>query len=186
MAIIGALSAFALGPATFNIIRNLINSNRWPWKSIMGFLVADVIYMLLALALLQSPWLKVPFVRTILTALTAITLLLYSLKTFCSNGPANHDDRQTSDRFLGSLSLTLANFHLVLIYAGLFSNLENNQDLWWSAGVYLLFFLGAFLFLLWGLEQYQNSLKNVLRKIELTAAYGFLSFSVYLSFAILK
>lgn len=186
IALIGALSAFALGPASFNIIRNLINSHRWPWKSIFGFLVADVIYMILALALLRTPWLQESAIRTTLTALTAGTLLMYSLKTFFTKNSRSLVNCSNSDSFLTSLTLTLSNFHLVLIYAGLFSNLKQSQNLAQSASVYLLFFVGAFLLLLWGLEQFRESLKTALRKIELTAAYGFLGFAAYLSIEILR
>ncbi len=186
IALIGALSALALGPASFNIIRSLIHNNRWPWNSILGFLIADVIYMVLALVLLRSPWLQEHAIRTVLTALTAGTLLIYSLKTFVNKSPPTPLNHPKADSFFASLSLTLSNFHLVLIYAGLFSNLKQSQNLVQSASVYLGFFLGAFLLLLWGLEQYRESLKTALRKIELTAAYGFLGFAAYLSVTILR
>ena len=57
---VGFLSAFALGPASFNIIRNLITKKNWPWPSILGFLLGDLFYIGLALWALQSPVLASP------------------------------------------------------------------------------------------------------------------------------
>lgn len=185
MTSVGCLSAFALGPASFSIIRSLLNRRQWPWASIAGFLVGDVIYIALAVALLHSPWLNLPWLKTGLTALTAAALSLYSVKVLWTR-PGLAEEQAASQGFLRSLMLTLSNFHLVLIYAGLFINLTNSQSpLWLGVLVYLSAFVASFLGLLWGLRRLQGPLKTFLRKIEVVAACGFLGFSLYLSLEIL-
>lgn len=185
MTSVGCLSAFALGPASFSIIRTLLSRRQWPWASIAGFLVGDLVYIALAVALLQSPWLSLPWLKTALTSLTVIALSLYSVKVLWSR-PAEEAPQVTSQGFLRSLLLTLSNFHLVLIYAGLFVNLTTSQNpLWLGVLVYLSAFIASFLGLLWGLRRLQGPLRSFLRKIEVVAACGFLGFSLYLSLEIL-
>lgn len=180
---VGFLSAFALGPASFSIIRSLVSRRTWPWSSIAGFLLGDLIYIVLALVLLQSPWLHQEWLKTLLTGLTALVLSAYSLKVLTSKEPATLEIPHMG--FKKSLALTLSNFHLVLIYAGLFVHLRDAKSLWLGAGVYLGTFTLSFLALLWGLKRLQGPIKKFLRKIEIVAACGFFCFSVYLSMEIL-
>lgn len=186
---VGFLSAFALGPASFNIIRSLISKRSWPWSSIAGFLLGDLLYITLTLLLLQSPVLQHPGLKIFLTGLTVACLVLYSGKILF---PSLKDKDQEvvplqNQGFKNSFLLTISNFHLVLIYAGLFVNLNHENPVSLLLGVFVYFaaFLVTFLALLWGLRFLQDSLKKALRKIEVIAAFGFLTFSVYLSLEIL-
>lgn len=187
MITVGFLSAFALGPASFSIIRSLVSRRQWPWSSIAGFLVGDLIYIVLAMALLQSPLLHEIWLKNLLTALTAGVLLLYSVKVLTSKTNPQQSLEVPAQGFSKSLLLTLSNFHLVLIYAGLFVQLAGQKTaaLWMGVGVYVLTFVFSFLGLLWGLKQLHGPLKKLLRKIEIVAACGFLGFSIYLSLEIL-
>ncbi len=181
MTSIGCLSAFALGPASFSIIRSLLNRRDWPWASIAGFLVGDIIYISLAVVFLSSPWLQHSGLRFALTMLTAGILSLYSVKVLLSR-PTPQLAHKTSQGFIRSLLLTLSNCHLVLIYVGLFMNLTSSQSpLWLGVLVYLSAFVASFLGLLWVLRHFQGALKTFLRKIEIITACGFLVFSLYLS-----
>lgn len=186
MITVGFLSAFALGPASFSIIRSLVSRRQWPWSSIAGFLVGDLTYIVLAMALLQSPLFHEVWLKNLLTALTAGVLLLYSVKVLLSK-PNPQSLEVPAQGFSKSLLLTLSNFHLVLIYAGLFVQLTGQKTaaLWMGVGVYILTFILSFLGLLWGLKQLHGPLKKFLRKIEIVAACGFLGFSIYLSLEIL-
>ncbi|WP_413944753.1 LysE family transporter [Bdellovibrio sp. HCB-162] len=189
--LVGFLSAFALGPASFNIIRSLINKRTWPWDSIAGFLLGDIFYITLALLLLQSPLLQLTWLKTLLTGLTVASLVLYSGKILFPSLKDKDQEvkpsQQQQQGFKSSLLLTLSNFHLVFIYAGLFVNISHSRHFSLFAGVmaYFMAFLVTFFALLWALRSLQSSLKNVLRRIEMVAAFGFLTFSVYLSLEIL-
>lgn len=182
---VGFLSAFALGPASFSIIRSLISRREWPWGSIAGFLLGDVFYILMALLLLQSPLFHEAWLKNILTGLTAVTLLLYSAKVFLSK--SNPQNLEFPDQgFTKSLLLTLSNFHLVFIYAGLFVHLTAQKNiLLIGVSAYLGAFALSFLALLWTLQRLHGPLKFFLRKIEILAACGFLGFSIYISMGIL-
>ncbi|WP_413574782.1 LysE family transporter [Bdellovibrio sp. HCB290] len=184
MSSLGFISAFAVGPASFSIIRSLVCLRTWPWSSIAGFLLGDLIYIALAILLLQSPLLHHPWLRNILTGLTAVVLLVYSLHVLLSRKPAQ-DMEATQLGFGKSLTLTLSNFHLVLIYAGLFVHLNKTNSLWLGASIYSLAFIAGFLTLLWGLKQLHGSIRKFLRNIELVAACGFFCFSIYLSMELL-
>lgn len=181
---VGFLSAFALGPASFSIIRSLVSRRTWPWSSIAGFLLGDLTYIALAMALLQSPLFHQDWLKTVLTALTAVVLSAYSLKVLLSKEqPASLEIPHLG--FTKSLALTLSNFHLVLIYAGLFVQLRDAKSLWLGVTAYLLAFVFSFLALLWGLKRLHGPIKKFLRKIEIVAACGFFCFSIYLSMEIL-
>ncbi|KHD88772.1 MAG: hypothetical protein OM95_06470 [Bdellovibrio sp. ArHS] len=185
---IGFISAFALGPASFNIIRSLVAERSWPWKSIAGFLVGDVIYIGLALALLQSPWLQQEWLRILLTILTVICLILYSAKILLSaKASTSLEGAIRPPSFRKSFLLTMGNFHLVFIYAGLFSNMAaaTTSALLIGALSYTLAFLVSFVLLLFVISHFKSHLKQILRHLEVIAACGFLTFSAYLSMGIL-
>ncbi|WII71017.1 hypothetical protein QJS83_11145 [Bdellovibrio sp. 22V] len=184
---LGFISAFALGPATFNIIRNLIARKAWPWRSIAGFLLGDLIYIAAAVLLLRTSLWQIVWLKALLTSLTVLCLLLYSLKVLF---PGKEQQEQPSTvgapSFRRSFFLTLGNFHLVFIYAGLFVNLtENNLTMFAGVLAYLSAFIVSFFALLWVLRVFHGSLQQILRKIEVVAACGFLTFSIYLSMGIL-
>ncbi|MEN0057420.1 MAG: LysE family transporter [Bdellovibrio sp.] len=188
--LVGFLSAFALGPASFNIIRSVLKKRTWPWNSILGFLLGDCFYIVVALLLLQSPLLQQENVKITLTLLTAGILGLYSCKMLLLSPEVTHSQMSQNSEpasFWSSFFLTLGNVHLVLIYAGLFAH-WGQQDmsfLLWGVGAYLLTFVISFFGLLALLRFFQTSLKSFLRHIEILAACGFLTFSVYLSLEIL-
>lgn len=184
----GFLSAFAIGPASFNIIRNLITRKSWPWQSIAGFITGDLIYMSLALFSLKFSVVQAPLARIILTLLTITSLVIYSCRIliFQRSAPQLEALPDAGQSYKNSLLLTLSNFHLLLIYAGIFINLfPKSASPFLGVAVYFCTFLLTFLGLLTGLQIFQNSLKQNLRKIEVVAAYGFLSFSFYLSMELL-
>lgn len=186
----GFISAFALGPASFNIIRNLLREKSWPWSAILGFFSADLVYILVAAALLYSPYLHSSSLTAGLTLLTVGMLWLYSLKVFLAANPVSETSAipQARHGFRQSLLLTLSNFHLILLYTGLFLNLssqESESQLALGIGCYFFGFVGGFLGLLSALKAFANYLKTALRKVELFAACGFLGFSFYLLSGIL-
>lgn len=186
----GFISAFALGPASFNIIRDLLREETWPWSAILGFLSADLLYITLAAALLTSPHLHSSGLVTSLTLLTVGALWLYSFKVFLTASPAGETATLGRPRsgFFQSLFLTLSNFHLILLYTGLFLNLSSQKaDAHLTLGIicYVLGFIGGFLGLLSALKAFGNYLKNILRKVEIFAACGFLGLSIYLLSGIL-
>ncbi|WP_373997508.1 LysE family transporter [Bdellovibrio bacteriovorus] len=189
--IIGFLSAFALGPASFNIIRSLVRDRSWPWKSIAGFLLGDIVYIALALMLLKSPLLQEAWLKALLTVLTVLCLVLYSVKILFlqknTDSSFLKEELLIRPSFKKSFLLTMANFHLVFIYASLFANVanENGLTLWMGAITYLAAFLVSFILLLFTIRQFKNHLQGFLRKIEVVAACGFLTFSAYLSLGIL-
>ncbi|WP_413584426.1 hypothetical protein [Bdellovibrio sp. HCB274] len=184
MTSVGFISAFALGPASFSIIRSLVSLRTWPWSSIAGFLLGDLTYIVLAIFLLQSQILNQLWLRNILTGLTAVMLLGYSLYVLLSSKP--REEKAPSQLGFGKcLTLTLSNFHLVLIYAGLFVHLNESNSLWLGAAIYSIAFIAGFLTLLWGLKHLHGPLKKFLRNIEIVAACGFFCFSIYLSMEIL-
>lgn len=186
---VGFLSAFALGPASFNIIRSLITQKTWPWASIAGFLLGDLIYIGLAIALLRSPLLQEPWLKTLLTVLTVFCLVIYSGKILLPKRASSDLVKEplSNPSFKQSLLLTLTNFHLVFIYAGLFANLSitANSLLYWGVIAYFTAFILTFLGMLYGLQIFQESLRNLLRRLEVIAACGFLTFSLYISLEIL-
>ncbi len=186
---VGFLSAFALGPASFNIIRSLITQKTWPWASIAGFLLGDLIYIGLAIALLRSPLLQEPWLKTLLTVLTVFCLVIYSGKILLPKRASSDLVKEplSNPSFKQSLLLTLTNFHLVFIYAGLFANLSitANSLLYWGVIAYFTAFILTFLGMLYGLQIFQKSLRNLLRRFEVIAACGFLTFSLYISLEIL-
>ncbi|MBV2168066.1 MAG: LysE family transporter [Bdellovibrio sp.] len=187
--LVGGLSAFALGPASFNIIRTLISKRTWPWASIAGFLAGDLVYIGLALILLQSALLQMPWLRISLTSLTVLCLMIYSIRILLPKQklPETFLESFSSPSFKKSFLLTLANFHLVFIYAGLFANLgaDGKIAIYSGALAYFIGFLLGFFSLLYGLHFFQSSLRTLLRKMEVVAAFGFLTFSIYLSLEIL-
>lgn len=186
---VGFLSAFALGPASFNIIRSLITQKTWPWASIAGFLLGDLIYIGLAIALLRSPLLQEPWLKTLLTVLTVFCLVIYSGKILLPKRASSDLVKEplSNPSLKQSLLLTLTNFHLVFIYAGLFANLSitANSLLYWGVIAYFTAFILTFLGMLYGLQIFQESLRNLLRRLEVIAACGFLTFSLYISLEIL-
>ncbi|WP_413567989.1 LysE family transporter [Bdellovibrio sp. HCB117] len=189
--LLGFLSAFALGPASFNIIRSLVRDRTWPWRSIAGFLCGDVMYIVLALVLLKSPVLREEWLKAVLTILTVLCLVFYSVKVLFSKDTLNsssfNEDFLMRPSFKKSFLLTMANFHLVFIYAGLFANIANEKGLtlWMGALAYLVAFFVSFILLLFTIQQFKIQLQGFLRKIEVVAACGFLTFSAYLSLGIL-
>lgn len=184
---IGFLSAFALGPAGFNIIRSLLTKKRWPWPAILGFLAGDLIYILLSVLLIKSPLLHHSWLEKTLTMLTVLALLFYAVKVLflTDKEPLHGSVTGSSQGFRQSLLLTLSNFHLVFIYAGIFLSLTDQASLGFGIFVYVVSFVAGFMGLLLGLRGFEFYLKNILRKIEIFAACGFLSFSIYLILGIL-
>lgn len=179
--LVAILSSFAVGPASFNIIRNLISTERWPWSSIAGFLVGDLAYVGLAIVLLQSPLFRETWLKTFLTTLTAVVLFIYAVRIMTSKEKAVYLEVPASG-FMKSLFLTLSNFHLILIYAGFFVHFDepNPGFLFIGVGIYVCAFITGFMLFLWGLQLFRSSLRRFLRKIEFFTACGFLSFSIYL------
>ncbi|UOF02020.1 LysE family transporter [Bdellovibrio reynosensis] len=187
IAFLGFISAFALGPATFNIIQNLIQKKTWPWKEIFGFMVGDIIYLALALSLINTPLLLGSKIKSVLTLLTVAFLVFYSLKILLKKKAKVETALAESHGFWRSLFITLCNFHLVFIYAGLFAPFASTSgsELLLGAGSYLAAFFVSFISLLWVLQIAQKHLERFLRKIEIIAAYGFLTFSFILSLELL-
>ena len=118
----GFLSAFALGPASFNIIRLLVTKKKFPWSAILGFLLADLIFILLALYLLRTSFFNEPLVRFVLTLFTAFALTTYALKILLKPESPELPDFHLNPGFRQSFLLSLSNIQLLLIYAGLFSS----------------------------------------------------------------
>lgn len=185
--LIGFLSAFALGPSSFNIIRDLLSRKRWPWKAILGFLLADLVLISLSLVLLRSPWLQNSLSKTVLTLVTVLSLSFYALQIlFKSPSLALEAEHESKNSFAKSFLLGLCNVHLVLIYAGLFINVAMDGDIpFQPALIYFLSFLVSFLSMLWIVRTINAVLAPLLRHLELMAAFGFLLFSAYLSWGIL-
>lgn len=182
----GLASSLAVGPASFSIIRNLINHRKWPWRSIAGFLLGDLIYIAVTILFLQTPLVHEAWLRRLLTAMTVAVLLFYSVRVLFLS-PKEQSIEVSPQSFTRSLMLTLANFHLLFIYAGLFMHLSELgwAALWQGISLYLLSFIAGFLGLLWSLKKFHTYLKLILRKIEIIAACGFFGFSIYLSLEIL-
>ncbi|XGC79327.1 LysE family transporter [Bdellovibrio bacteriovorus] len=187
IAFLGFISAFALGPATFNIIQNLIQKRTWPWKEILGFMLGDIIYLALAISLIHTPLLQESRIKSALTFLTISFLVFYSVKILLKKKETVESALAENYGFWRSLFITLCNFHLVFIYAGLFAPFasRSGNELLWGAGSYLAAFFLSFLGLLWVLQMAQKHLERFLRKIEIIAAYGFLTFSFLLSLELL-
>lgn len=191
--LVGLLSAFALGPASFSIIRKMLQEKTFPWAEISGFLTGDVIYIALSLVLLQSPLMQNSRLKVALTLLTSGTLLAFSLHMLwkrkqVTGRPKKSDVEASSQNgFWGSLLLTLGNFHLVLIYTGLFAGLLHGNLLQVIGGatLYTLSFAGGFLLLLIILKSFQATLQKLLRQIEVFVSVGFIFFSFYLSWGTL-
>lgn len=190
MIFVAFLSAFAVGPASFSIIRSLVSTKRWPWSSIAGFLLGDVIYIGLAIKFLQSPLFHNEWFKNILTGMTALFLLLYSMQVVVKRSEIKNLEIPAPG-FVKSLLLTLSNFHLLLIYAGFFVHFTDPSPtaLWLGVSIYVVIyvvtFVVSFIALLGGLLLFQTSLKTLLRKIEIMTACCFLSFSIYLFMEIL-
>ena len=183
---IGLLSAFALGPASFSIIRQLLADKKWPWAEISGFLMGDIIYIAMSLLLLQSPIVQNSKLKVALTLLTSATLILFSMHLLWKRKRAN-PEASSQKGFWGSLFLTLGNFHLVLIYTGLFASLlkGNTPQLVFGASLYALSFCGGFILLLNVLKIFQDALHKILRQLEVVVSFGFICFSFYLSWGTL-
>lgn len=192
--LVGLLSAFALGPASFSIIRKMLQGKTLPWAEISGFLMGDVIYIAMSLVLLQSPLMQNSRLKVALTLLTSGTLLAFSLHMLwkrqnTATGRPKRSGVETSSQngFWGSLLLTLGNFHLVLIYTGLFAGLLHGNLLQVIGGatLYTLSFAGGFILLLIILKNFQATLQKLLRQIEVFVSVGFIFFSFYLSWGTL-
>ena len=190
---VGLLSSLALGPASFSVIRKMLQEKVFPWAEISGFLMGDVIYITMSLVLLQSPFMQNSRLKVALTLLTSGTLLAFSLhmlwKHHKQNGHGTTSGVEASSQkgFWGSLLLTLGNFHLVLIYTGLFAGLLHGSQLQKVAGasLYTLSFAGGFILLLSLIKNFQDALQKILRQIEVFVSVGFIFFSFYLSWGTL-
>ncbi|MNL14331.1 hypothetical protein D3C87_1352660 [compost metagenome] len=187
--LVGLLSSFALGPASFSIIRKMLQEKNFPWAEISGFLMGDVIYIAMSLVLLQSPFMQNSRLKVALTLLTSGTLLAFSLHMLWKrqkNATASAE-ASSQNGFWGSLLLTLGNFHLVLIYTGLFAGLlhGNMLQVVGGASLYTLSFAGGFILLLNILKNFQDTLQKILRQIEVFVSVGFIFFSFYLSWGTL-
>lgn len=184
--LVGLLSSFALGPASFSIIRKMLQEKVFPWAEISGFLMGDVIYIAMSLMLLQSPFLQNSRLKVALTLLTSGTLLAFSLHMLWKRKTASAEVF-SQNGFWGSLILTLGNFHLVLIYTGLFAGLlhGNTWQVIGGASLYTLSFAGGFFLLLAVLKNFQDALQKILRQIEVFVSVGFIFFSVYLTWGTL-
>lgn len=185
--LLGFLSAFALGPSSFNIIRHLVTRKSWPWMDIVGFLTADLTLIAISLVLLRSPFLQTQASRTVLTLITVGCLSAYALQILLRKNPLPLEASENSkNSFFKSFLLGTSNLHLVLIYAGLFINVTMDGDIPYQP---VLFYFGSFLFsffgLLWIIRSLKELFRPVLRQLEVTAAFGFLMFSIYLSWGIL-
>lgn len=187
MIALGLLSALAIGPASFQIIRSLITGRTWPWNSILGFLCGDIIYIFFSVLLLRSPLLEITWVRNILTMITVLVLFTYAVKVLVFQKATDLSSPLQYFGFKKSLLLTLSNVHLVLIYTGLFLNITNEHPLhfMWGILIYFLAFVVGFLALLVSLNRIKLSLAKILRPLEVIVACGFLTFSVYLYLEIL-
>ena len=188
--LVGLLSSFALGPASFSIIRKMLQERKFPWAEISGFLMGDVIYIAMSLVLLQSPFMQNSRLKVALTLLTSGTLLAFSLHMLWKrqkNPNTASVEASSQNGFWGSLLLTLGNFHLVLIYTGLFAGLLHGNLLQVVAGatLYTLSFAGGFILLLNVLKNFQETLQKMLRQIEVFVSVGFIFFSFYLSWGTL-
>lgn len=188
--LVGLLSSFALGPASFSIIRKMLQERKFPWAEISGFLMGDVIYIAMSLVLLQSPFMQNSRLKVALTLLTSGTLLAFSLHMLWKrqkNTNTASVEASSQNGFWGSLLLTLGNFHLVLIYTGLFAGLlhGNLLQVVGGAGLYTLSFAGGFILLLNVLKNFQETLQKMLRQIEVFVSVGFIFFSFYLSWGTL-
>ena len=185
--LIGFLSAFALGPSSFNIIHSIVSKKTWPWTAIAGFLAADLTLLASSLVLLRSPLLQYPTSKTLLTLITVISLSAYAIQIFLKKPSLALEAADNSkNTFAKSFLLGLCNVHLVLIYAGLFINMTTEGEIpYQSAILYFGSFLVSFLGLLWIIRSLKELLSPVLRHLELVAAFGFLLFSAYLSWGIL-
>lgn len=185
--LVGLLSSFALGPASFSIIRKMLQERKFPWAEISGFLMGDVIYIAMSLVLLQSPFMQNSRLKVALTLLTSGTLLAFSLHMLWKRNHTASAEASSQNGFWGSLLLTLGNFHLVLIYTGLFAGLlhGNLLQVVGGAGLYTLSFAGGFILLLNVLKKFQDTLQRLLRQIEVFVSVGFIFFSFYLSWGTL-
>lgn len=186
--LVGLLSSFALGPASFSIIRKMLQEKNFPWAEISGFLMGDVIYIALSLGLLQSSYMQNSRLKVALTLLTSGMLLAFSLNMLWKRKQATASaGASTQNGFWGSLLLTLGNFHLVLIYTGLFAGLLHGNLLQVVGGaiLYTLSFAGGFILLLSVLKKFQDTLQRLLRQIEVFVSVGFIFFSFYLSWGTL-
>jgi hypothetical protein len=185
--LVGLLSSFALGPASFSIIRKMLQEKNFPWAEISGFLMGDVIYIAMSLVLLQSPFMQNSRLKVALTLLTSGTLLAFSLHMLWKRKQTASAEASSQNGFWGSLLLTLGNFHLVLIYTGLFAGLlhGNMLQVVGGAGLYTLSFAGGFILLLNILKNFQDTLQKILRQIEVFVSVGFIFFSFYLSWGTL-
>jgi hypothetical protein len=185
--LVGLLSSFALGPASFSIIRKMLQEKNFPWAEISGFLMGDVIYIAMSLVLLQSPFMQNSKLKVALTLLTSGTLLAFSLHMLWKRKQNASVEASSQNGFWGSLLLTLGNFHLVLIYTGLFAGLLHGNILQvvGGASLYTLSFAGGFILLLNILKNFQDALQKILRQIEVFVSVGFIFFSFYLSWGTL-
>jgi hypothetical protein len=185
--LVGLLSSFALGPASFSIIRKMLQEKNFPWAEISGFLMGDVIYIAMSLVLLQSPFMQNSKLKVALTLLTSGTLLAFSLHMLWKRKQNASVEASSQNGFWGSLLLTLGNFHLVLIYTGLFAGLlhGNLLQVVGGASLYTLSFAGGFILLLNILKNFQDALQKILRQVEVFVSVGFIFFSFYLSWGTL-
>jgi hypothetical protein len=189
---VGLLSSLALGPASFSIIRKMLQEKVFPWAEISGFLMGDVIYIAMSLVLLQSPFMQNSRLKVALTLLTSGTLLAFSLHMLWKRKKTGRQKKSgagasSQNGFWGSLLLTLGNFHLVLIYTGLFAGLLHGSQLQMVGGasLYTLSFAGGFILFLTILNNFQDALQKILRQIEVFVSVGFIFFSFYLSWGTL-
>lgn len=184
--LLGLLSAFAVGPASFSIIQSLIQSKTWPWKAIAGFLLGDIIYISLALSLLKTPLLDNQVIRIVLTLLTVVFLVTYAVRILFAKKQIE-ETFSTTHGFWKSLIITLSNFHLIFLYAGIFAPFthQSAMKLALVVSAYLFAFIASFLTLLWTIQQLRNGLQTFLRKIQVIAAYGFITCSIFLSLELL-
>lgn len=179
---LGLLSALAPGPASFSIFRKLLTAKSWPRGEIVGFLLGDLIYVSASLFLLKSPLLEETRFKTALTLFTCATFLLFSFHLL-KKKPDPLALPPSSKGFWGSLLLTLGNFHLPLLYTGLFASLLSGSlpHMAMGAGLYALSFSIGFILLLVALKNVQGSLQKRLRHMEVAVSFGFIFFSLYLS-----
>jgi len=122
---VGLLTALSLGPTSYSVLRQYLQSRRLPWTGLLGMLVADLFYVALGLALVKTSWLQNLQVQTFLQLVTAGALLIFAaqgLRQVWRQSGRQALESQGQESYCGfrkTFVLTMANPNVLMIYLSL-------------------------------------------------------------------
>jgi|GEM_PF-2749267 Putative threonine efflux protein len=179
---VGILSALTPGPSTFNLMKLRLHYGRTPWKELLALICGDILFFLIALWLLNTPFLQLPWLQKSIQIITAAALLWFAVKGLFGL-KKNFRDGAEQGLVTGPgrvFALTVSNPNVLLIYLSLVGMLPLDQQgskVFVMGGYFLAFVISFFVFL-WVVGQAKDLMKRIERPLELLVCSGFLIYGL--------